>query len=334
MTHLLTHPNIASRAWVIEQYDSMVGTVNMHTNQPSDAGVVYLKGTEKALALTTDCNSRYVWADPEKGTAIAVAEAARNIICAGGSPSAITNCLNFGNPYNPSVYWQFVGAVKGMGRACEKFGTPVTGGNVSFYNQSQVHGKEEAVFPTPVIGMLGIIEDKSHFMTFHFKNEGDHIYLIGKSVNDIACSEYLYSYRGVKKSPAPYFDIDEEYAVHKAVSKLILQGAVNAVHDCSDGGLFIALAEMGMKGKLGFDVATDDSLRTDAFLFGEAQGRVLVSLPAEEAESFVRLMKEQDCPYTQLGKVTTGDCIINGRRYAHIDEWKQLYDNTLAGLIE
>jgi phosphoribosylformylglycinamidine synthase subunit PurL len=186
--HLLAHPNIASKRWVYNQYDSMVGTVNMSTNNPSDAAIVNIKDTNKAIALTVDCNSRYVNADPEIGTAIAVSEAARNIVCSGGEPSAVTNCLNFGNPYNPEVYWQFVGAIKGMSSACLKFETPVTGGNVSFYNQSSYEGP---VFPTPTIGMLGILKDKNNRMTLDFKQQGDLIYLIGESKNDLASSEYI-----------------------------------------------------------------------------------------------------------------------------------------------
>ena len=177
---LLSMPNIASKRWVYEQYDSMVGTRTMTTNVPSDAGVVNIKGTNKALAMTVDCNSRYVNADPEVGTMIAVSEAARNIACSGAEPSAITNCLNFGNPYNPESYWQFVGAIKGMSAACLKFNTPVTGGNVSFYNQSVINGVEVPVFPTPTIGMIGILEDKNKLMSLDFKDKGDLIFLIGK----------------------------------------------------------------------------------------------------------------------------------------------------------
>src|ERR1041385_2628095 len=205
---LAAHPNIASKRWVYNQYDSMVGTVNMSTNAPSDAAIVNLKGTNKALALKVDCNSRYVNADPEVGCAIAVSESARNIVYSGGEPSAITNCLNFGNPYNPEVYWQFVGAINGMRKACEKFKTPVTGGNVSFYNQSSYEGP---VFPTPTIGMLGIVRDKKHITNLNFKNEGDIIYLLGKSRNDINSSEYAYSICGVKNSPAPDFDLEDEF---------------------------------------------------------------------------------------------------------------------------
>jgi phosphoribosylformylglycinamidine synthase II len=183
--HLVSHPNICSRRWVSEQYDSMVGTATMTTNMPSDAAIVKIKGTNKAIAIKVDCNSRYVNSDPEEGTAIAVAEAARNIVCSGGEPLAITNCLNFGNPYVPEVYWHFVGAIKGMKKACEKFETPVTGGNVSFYNQSSDEGP---VFPTPTIGMLGLLEDRSNAMTLAFQTAGDSIYLVGEAQNDINSS--------------------------------------------------------------------------------------------------------------------------------------------------
>jgi phosphoribosylformylglycinamidine synthase len=236
MQHLAGHPNLASKRWIYNQYDSMVGTVNMSTNAPSDAAIVNIKGSKKALAMTVDCNSRYVNADPEVGCAIAVSEAARNIVCSGGVPSGVTNCLNFGNPYNPEVYWQFVGSIKGMSKACLKFETPVTGGNVSFYNQSSYEGP---VFPTPTIGMIGIVEDKAHQMTLNFKNVGDKIYLIGASRNDISSSEYLFSFHNVKNTPAPYFDLDEEYNVQSATKAVIRGKLVNSVHDLSDGGLFM-----------------------------------------------------------------------------------------------
>ena len=185
---LLGLPNIASKKWIYEQYDSMVGTATMTTNRPSDAGIVFIKGTEKGLSLTVDCNARFVNADPEIGTMIAVSEAARNIVCSGGIPSAVTNCLNFGNPYNPECYWQFVGAIKGMSAACLKFETPVTGGNVSFYNQSNIKGKEVPVFPTPTIGMIGIVPNVHNVMTLDFKKKGDLIFLVGDYTNDISSS--------------------------------------------------------------------------------------------------------------------------------------------------
>ncbi|MDB5281179.1 MAG: purL, partial [Bacteroidota bacterium] len=259
--------NLASKKWVSEQYDSMVGIANTSTNRRSDAAVVRVHESNKYLALTVDCNSRYVWADPFVGAQIAVAEAARNIVCSGGNPSAITNCLNFGNPYLPEVYWQFVNAIKGMGKACEAFGTPVTGGNVSFYNQSTEGG---AVYPTPTIGMIGLVDDKETLMTLNFKNSGDKIYVIGESKNCIASSEYLVKYHEVVKSGAPHFDLETEVKVQNAVKEVILEQVIASAHDVSEGGLFIALLESAMAGKKGFEIETDTDIRKDAFLFGEA----------------------------------------------------------------
>ena len=185
-------------------------------------------------------------ANPEEGCAMAVAEAARNIVCSGGVPSAITNCLNFGNPYNPEVYWQFVGAIKGMSKACRKFETPVTGGNVSFYNQSAMDGKEEPVFPTPTIGMLGVVEDKSHIMSLDFKGKSDLIFLIGESQNDISSSEYLASFHGVRESSTPPFSLDKEYEVQAIIKQLIRKQLIESAHDVADGGLFITLLESAM----------------------------------------------------------------------------------------
>lgn len=327
--HLITHPNIASKRWVYNQYDSMVGTVNMSTNSPSDAAVVNIKGTDKAIALKVDCNSRYVNADPEIGCAIAVSEAARNIVCSGGEPSAITNCLNFGNPYNPEVYWQFVGAIKGMGAACRKFETPVTGGNVSFYNQSSYEGP---VFPTPTIGMLGTLH-KDNRMTLDFKNEGDLIYLIGESRDDIASSEYLYSFHKVKNTPAPYFNLDEEHAVHNAVKKLIRNKLIQSAHDCSDGGLFISLVESSMPKGLGFDISSDPDFRKDAFLFGEAQGRVVVTVRPGDEDKFLELMMSEDAEFNFIGQVTGNEMIVDEESFGTIAEAKEMYDTALEKIL-
>ncbi len=331
MMHLVNHPNIASKRWVINQYDSMVGTVNMSTNEPSDSAVVNIKGTDKAINLTVDCNSRYVYADPEIGCAIAVAEAARNITCSGGEPVAITNCLNFGNPYNPEVYWQFVGAIKGMGAACTKFQTPVTGGNVSFYNQSSDEGP---VFPTPTIGMLGITDNKENRMTLHFKEAGHLIYMIGESKNDISSSEYLASYHGIKASPAPFFDLEKEYETHQVIKGLISNKLIQSAHDVSDGGLFIALMEAAMPKNLGFSIETDDSIRTDAFLFGEAQGRIVVSLSQEQQEAFVEFMSVNNIDYSYLGEVTSSNISIDNEEYGAVTEFKTRYEHSLEEIIE
>jgi phosphoribosylformylglycinamidine synthase len=331
---MLALPNIASKRWVYEQYDSMVGTRNMTTNRPSDAGVVNIKGTKMALAMTVDCNSRYVNADPEIGTMIAVSEAARNITCAGGNPSAITNCLNFGNPYNPESYWQFVGAIKGMSAACLKFETPVTGGNVSFYNQTVMNGKEVPVFPTPTIGMIGIVPDKEKVMTLDFKQKGDVIFLIGDYIEDIASSEYLATYHGIKASPAPYFDLDKEFEMQQALKGVIAEGLVNAVHDVSDGGLYVSLIEMSMPRGLGFDIVSDADIRLDAFLFGEGQGRVVVSVTEEQVEDFVEYMVATGVNITLLGHVTKGKLQIDEQHYGFIAEAKAIYDNALGAHLE
>ncbi|MFA7274538.1 MAG: phosphoribosylformylglycinamidine synthase subunit PurL [Crocinitomicaceae bacterium] len=331
---LLAHPNIASKRWVYEQYDSMVGTRTMTTNRPSDAGVVNIKGTNKALAMTVDCNSRYVHADPEVGTQIAVSEAARNIVCSGGVPSAITNCLNFGNPYNPESFWQFVGAIKGMSKACLKFSTPVTGGNVSFYNQTSIDGVEIPVFPTPTIGMIGILEDKDKVMSLDFKQKGDLIFILGDSHNDISSSEYLVSYHGVKESPAPFFDLDKEFELQEKVKGLIANEIVNAVHDCADGGLFITLYEMSAPRNLGFDIVTDAEIREDAFLFGESQSRVVVTVEEDKEEDFIEFMIESGVNFTLLGHVTKGKMTVDDYHFGFIHEAKEIYDNALGKRLE
>ncbi len=334
MEMLVTNPDIASKRWVYEQYDTMVGVRNMSTNMPSDAGLVDLRGTRSALALTVDCNSRYVLADPEVGAQIAVAEAARNIVCSGGEPLAITNCLNFGNPYNPEVYWQFVKAVQGMGKACRRFNTPVTGGNVSFYNQANIDGKIEPVYPTPVIGMLGLLREKNNQMTIPFKAKGNMIYLIGKSVNDIASSEYLVHYHGIEKSPPPYFDLEEEVRMQQVVKDLIRYSLVRSAHDISEGGLFISLFESGMHNGLGFDITTDAEVRKDAFLFGEAQGRVVVTVSETRETEFIDFMVKSGVPFLALGHVTKGEIRIDDISYGFICDWKKLYDTAIEKHLE
>ena len=324
--HLVGHPNIASKSWVSNQYDSTVGTINMTTNRPSDAAVVEVRGTNKALALTVDCNSRYVYADPEIGTQIAVAEAARNIVCAGGEAVAVTNCLNFGNPYNPEVYWQFVKAIQGMSTACERFETPVTGGNVSFYNQSSDEG---AVYPTPVIGMLGILDNRETFMTLDFKAPDDIIFLLGKSVNDIGSSQYLVSYHKQKASSVPYFDLEEEFACQELIKKLILNKLVQSVHDVADGGLFVCLTESAMDRKLGFNIETLSEIRKDAFLFGEAQGRIVVSIRPSDLSEFQAFTAVGSVPVNQLGSVSDGSLIIDNQSFGFINDIIPVYDSVL-----
>ena len=331
---LLGLPNIASKKWIYEQYDSMVGTATMTTNRPSDAAIVFIKGTEKGLSLTVDCNARFVNADPEIGTMIAVSEAARNIVCSGGIPSAVTNCLNFGNPYNPECYWQFVGAIKGMSAACLKFETPVTGGNVSFYNQSNIQGKEVPVFPTPTIGMIGIVPNVDNVMTLDFKKKGDLIFLVGDYTNDISSSEYLATYLGIKESPAPYFDLEKEFNMQKAVQGLIENKLINAAHDVSDGGLYVTLVEMSIPQDLGFDIVTDAEVREDSFLFGEGQGRVVVTLTEEMEVQFIEFMLGLNVNINLLGHVTKGKMQVDEEHFGFISEAKAIFQNALGNMLD
>jgi phosphoribosylformylglycinamidine synthase len=323
-------PNIASKKWIYTQYDSMVGTGNSSTNQPSDAAVVLVKETGKALAITTDCNSRYVYADPYKGAMIAVSEAARNIVCSGGVPLGVTNCLNFGNPYDPQVYFQFVHAIKGMGEACQKFDAPVTGGNVSFYNQHP----EGAVYPTPTIGMVGVLNSVEDKMTLGFKQEDDLIYLIGQSRNDIHSSEYLHKYVGVEFSPAPHFDLDEEHAFQQVILQLISAKQVNSVHDISEGGLFITLLESGFVGSLGFEVAQQNKeVRADAYWFGEAQSRAVVSVSKEKQAGFEQHLASVGIAHELLGATKGKEVVVNGENWGSLDQWKTAYDEAITAIM-
>jgi phosphoribosylformylglycinamidine synthase len=309
----------------------MVGTGNTNTNQPSDAAVVLVredknnsKDTTKALAITTDCNSRYVFADPYVGCMIAVSEAARNIVCSGGNPLGVTNCLNFGNPYDPEVYYQFVNAIKGMSEACTKFDTPVTGGNVSFYNQSP----SGPVYPTPTIGMVGVLDNIADKMTLDFKAPGDVIYLLGESKNDIGSSEYLHKICGIEFSPVPYFNLDEEFNLHRSVSSLIKNRLIRSAHDISEGGLFIALAESGFNRDHGFAVKQLKSdIRKDAYWFGEAQGRVVVTVSEDKTGEFEKAAG--NIAFEKIGTVTTGDIAIDGESWGLIIDWKQKYDSAI-----
>ena len=331
---LAAAPNIASKRWVYEQYDSMVGTRNMSTNRPSDAGVANLKGTDNAIAMTCDCNSRYVYSDPCLGTQMAVAEAARNIVCAGGEPLAITDCLNFGNPYNEETYWQFVKSIEGMGIACRKFNTPITGGNVSFYNQASMNGKVEAVYPSPVIGMIGTIE-KDKQMTMDFKTDGATVYLIGEMVDDISCSEYLYSYKGIKLSHAPYFNIDKEANMQKALSDLINQGIIESAHDVSEGGLFIAMLESAMCRNFGFELYTSGEIRLDSFLFGEGQGRVVVTVKAGKENDFIDMLNISNVPCCAVGSVRAdGVIMVDEEVFGKVSDFKTVYDNAIGDVLD
>jgi phosphoribosylformylglycinamidine synthase len=331
---IFTSPNIASKRWVYEQYDHTVRTGNTNTNDPADATIVRLKGADKSLAVTVDCNSAYVHVDPYKGAMIAVSEAARNIRCSGGIPLGVTNCLNFGNPYSPEVYYQFVNAIKGMGEACRKFGTPVTGGNVSFYNQSVLKDKTEPVFPTPTIGMVGLVEHNDMATTLSFKNAGDEILVIGALPGNMDSSVYAREVHGQRLTPCPEFDLDQEYVVHAAITELISKGLVSGAHDISEGGLFVSLTESALAGSLGYAVSLPSGVRKDLSLFSESQGRIVVSIDKENLTKTEELLNKQGVPFMRLGTVTKSGISIDGVDFGPTETWRSLYQNALSNILE
>jgi len=306
---LLSSPNITNKNWVYEQYDTQVRT-NTILMPGGDASVIRLKGTTKGLSLKTDCNSKYVYLNPYKGGLIAVCESARNVVCTGATPLAITNCLNFGNPYNPEVYYQFSEAVRGIGDACRKLETPVTGGNVSFYNQS----RDYAVYPTPVIGMLGLIENLDNLMTSHFKNEDDNIYVIGINKGEIGGSEYLDKIHQLIKGDAPDINPDDEINLQKTILEFIKQNLINSAHDIAEGGLAVALAEcciMDRNNNIGCNINYDYGFRKDFDLFSESQSRVIISANSKNENKILEIGKKYNTQILKIGNTGGKDLIIN-----------------------
>jgi phosphoribosylformylglycinamidine synthase subunit PurL len=328
---VFSSPNIVSKRWVYEQYDSMVRT-NTIIGPGCDSAVIYLKGTNKALAMKTDCNSRYVYLNPKEGAKIAVAEAARNIICSGGRPLAITNCLNFGNPYKPEIYWQFKEAIEGMGEACRFFDTPVTGGNVSFYNESP----DAAVFPTPTIGMVGLIDDLKHITTSYFKAEGDLIYLIGEDFEELGGSEYLKVIHHKVAGESPKLDLEKEKKLEDAVLTLIKNGLVNSAHDVSEGGIVCSLAEcciINEERQIGCTVNLPVKTREDFSLFSESQSRIIVSVSPKNKSEFENLLKKKEQIYYLLGEVRCEYLDINNNFSIKLSELSDIYFNTIPDFM-
>jgi phosphoribosylformylglycinamidine synthase len=295
---VLGSPSLASKEWVYSQYDYQVRT-STAVVPGSDAAVVTIRGTRKALAMTTDCNGRYVYLDPEVGGRIAVAEAARNIVCSGGEPLAITDNLNFGSPEKPEVFWQMEKAVDGMAEACRFLETPVIGGNVSLYNENA----KGAIYPTPVVGMVGLVEDVDHITTQDFKAEGDVIFLLGETKAEIGGSEFQYAVHGVTEGRPPELDLAVEQRLHRAVLGAIRKGLVASAHDLSEGGLAAAIAESGFGRGLGATVDFQANLRPDLALFSESQSRILLSAQPEQAEALAAFLAESGVPVQRLGTV-------------------------------
>lgn len=325
---VFSSPNIVSKRWVFEQYDSMVRT-NTIVGPGSDAAIVYVKDTNKALALSTDCNGRYVYLNPREGAKIAVAEAARNVVCSGGKPLAITNCLNFGNPYKPEMYYYFKEAVKGMGEACEYFHTPVTGGNVSFYNESP----NTAVYPTPVIGMLGLIENLDNITTPHFKGAGHLVYVLGKDKEEMGGSEYLKIVHGLVEGNSPIIDLKFEKNLQRIVLELIENKFIRSAHDVSEGGIMCALAEcciLDRENPVGAVVNIPVNSRSDFAFFSESQSRIIVSVESGDKNRFESFLKPEKIPFTYLGKTGGEYFDVNDQFDFKLESLIDIYYNTIS----
>ena len=328
---LLKSPNIASKRWVYEQYDTMVRTNTVQGPGAADAGVIRLKGSKKGLVAKTDCNGRYVYLNPRRGGQIAVAESARNVVCSGAKPMAITNCLNYGNPYKPEVYWTFKESLAGMGDACRKLNTPVTGGNVSFYNENP----ESAIFPTPIIGMLGVIEDvEKHKMSPSFKNEDDIILYVGSPRIGLGGTEYLKVIHGLTTGDAPVLDLDVELKVQQVVLQAITSGLVTAAHDVSDGGLAVSIAEMGIFSLLGAQI--DLSVLSGSvheIWFSEAQSGIVLTCQPNQKEALIKHLVQGGVEAVQIGIVQGDALMFEGVGSVSLDHLHSIYENAIPKVM-
>lgn len=309
LLQLLGSPNIASKRWVYEQYDTQVRTGTV-VGPGSDAAVLRVRKTKCAIATTTDCNGRYCYLSPRMGGRIAVAEAARNVVCSGAKPLAITNCLNFGDPYDKEVFWTFAECVAGMSEACRTFKTPVTGGNVSFYNEDP----QRIVYPTPVVGMIGLVEDLKHVTTMCFKREKDLIVLLGKNIEELGASEYLKVICNLVKGNSPELNLEEERKVQDACLAMIKAGIVKSAHDCSEGGIAVALAECCISSPEGWGakIKLDQKMRADALLFGESQSRIIITVSQKDLPEMEKMAKGYQIPFSVIGKVEGHNLKIEG----------------------
>lgn len=328
---VFSSPNIVSKKWVYHQYDTMVRT-NTIVGPGCDAAVLYIKETNKALAMKTDCNSRYVYLNPKEGTKIAVAECARNIVCSGGIPLGVTNCLNFGNPYKPEVYWQFAQAIAGMGEACRHFDTPVTGGNVSFYNESP----ETAVYPTPVIGMVGLVENLNHITTSYFKDEGDIIYLLGEDFEELGGSEYLKIIHDTVAGDCPQIKLDVEKRLQETLLDLIRKRLVKSAHDITEGGIAAALAEcciINQEKQIGCEVEIPVKSRKDFSLFSESQSRVIISTASSDYDKLEQELKQSGLKFKKLGSVKGNSLKIKNIFDIDLNQLSEIYFNTMPKIM-
>ncbi|HEY4391897.1 MAG TPA: phosphoribosylformylglycinamidine synthase subunit PurL [Paenibacillus sp.] len=331
---VLSSPSVASKAWVYNQYDYMVRT-STAVRPGSDAAVVTVHGTRKALAMTTDCNGRFVYLDPEVGGKIAVSEAARNIVCSGAEPLAITDNLNFGSPEKPDIFWQMEKSVDGMAEACRVLDTPVIGGNVSLYNENT----KGAIYPTPVVGMVGLVHDTDHITTQGFKNEGDAILLLGDTYGELGGSEFQAVVHGATEGRPPQLDLNKEKSLLNAVLKAIQSGFVQSAHDLSEGGLAVALAESCISGGLGAQIELPASeLRADIALFSESQSRILLSSSPNQVDELVQLIGQHGVPVRVIGSVEGKDLVVHASGAAVVNrpvqELKQVWEDVIPCLMK
>ena len=330
LLRVLASPNVCSRAWIYRQYDQQV-MLNTLVLPGGDAAVIRIAGTKRAIAVSSDCNGRYCYLDPYAGAQIAFAEAARNVACAGGRPAAITDCLNFGNPEKPEVFWTFYESVRGMSDACKAFGVPVISGNVSFYNESFGN----AIYPTPTVGLVGVLQDASKRMTMHFKEAGDVVVLLGESADELGGSEYLSTVHGMIAGAPPAMVIEDERAIHEALLAAIEAGLVRSAHDCSEGGVAVALAEAAIAGGLGATVALDDELAPVASLFSETQGRIVVTCAETDVEALTDLFVSAGVPFSVIGEVGGDRLVIEDKIDVPladlVEAWKPTLERLVAG---
>jgi phosphoribosylformylglycinamidine synthase len=328
---LLNSPNIASKRWVHEQYDTTVRTNTVTAPGASNSGVIRIKGTNRGLVAKTDCNGRYVYLNPRRGGQIAVVESARNVVCSGGRPLAITNCLNFGNPYKPEVYWTFKEALAGMGDACRALNTPVTGGNVSFYNENP----DSAIFPSPIIGMLGLIEDvEKHTMTPALKSEGDVLIYIGADRVGLGATEYLKVIHGLTEGDSPVLDIDFEVKLQKSALSAIQNRLITAAHDISDGGLSITLAEMCIFGQMGatIDLSEIGGNKYETF-FSEAQSGIVITTSHSNLDQVLTHFQNDEVPAYIIGEAGGYDLMISGLYPIEISEMESIYSSVISNAM-
>ena len=328
---LLSTPNITSKQFVFRQYDSTVRS-NTVQGPGGAAAVIRLKGTQKGLAMSTDCNGRYVYLNPRMGGQIAVVESARNVVCSGGEPLAITNCLNFGNPQDPEIYWQFKEAVTGIGEACRALNTPVTGGNVSFYNETG----DTAVYPTPVIGMVGLLENINQSTTIEFKGAGDFIVTLGALNGCLGGSEYLRTIHGKIQGPIPHLNLELEMGIQELCLEAIKKGIIKSAHDLSDGGLAVNISESIVHSKQGLGARLDvvRKLQNNELLFGECQSVIVVTLEESALYELILLAQKLDMHTQTIGRVTdTNSLVINDQINISRIKMEKAYFNSLEKIM-